>query len=156
MLFTVNLISDTQISMTSPVAVRIFTLSQIFISLCNQFLSYDGEEKQNSLSYIYDARYHVHPYMLSTTVLSDVAVYSALKQNQSTTYIYLLAMRRLDHWNESLRGLNNPRGRLRMMQLVTEAFHFSSRPTRVFKPRRDKFSDLTGLEFMLGCAGKAA
>ena len=47
---------------------------------------------------------------------------------------------RLDHWNESLRGLNN---------LVIPT-------TRVFKPRRDSFSDLTDLEPMLGNAGEAA
>ena len=31
----------------------------------------EEEDEQNSLSYIYDARYHVNPYILSTTVLSD-------------------------------------------------------------------------------------
>ena len=37
---------------------------------------FEQEEEQNSqlpiiAPYIYDARYHVHPYILSTTVLSD-------------------------------------------------------------------------------------
>ena len=54
-------------------------------------------------------------------------------------------MLRLDHWSESLRGLNNPRGRGendaisdRGVAEVTIA-SFLIPTTRVFKPRRDSF-----------------
>ena len=56
---------------------------------------------------------------------------------------------RLDHWSESLRGLNNPRGRGEddaksdrgVAEFIIASFLILT--TRVFKPRRDSFGDLT-------------
>ena len=93
-------------------------------------------------------------------------------------------MLRLDHWSESLRGLNNPRGRGEndaisdrgVVEVTIASFlipttrvfkprrdssevtiaSFLIPTTRVFKPRRDSFGGLTDLEPMPGSAGEAA
>ena len=69
---------------------------------------------------------------------------------------------RLDHWSESLRGLNNPRGRgendaisdLGYASVTIASFLIPT--TRVFKPRRDSFGGLTDLEPTPGSAREAA
>ena len=60
-------------------------------------------------------------------------------------------MYRLDHWNESLRGLKTLVGRGENDTIVTEAeprslFRHSHPDPRGFSNRGDEFSGLTGLE----------